>query len=225
MYGSLCFSCIIHFALFAYLSISRQKVIHNKPLKQIEVTYQTIKSKKNSSPKQFRQKLKIFKKKETLDNSPRITKKHSHFPFRGKDVKDITKLSNQLSSKEKLTSRIQKLDRGQKITVPLLKAEKISNPKYLSYNQTIRYKIKQRAYLYIDHPDFKAGEVYLTFILTSDGDLKRIKIIEEKTTANSYLRSVGLRSIQESSPFASFPKDLNYPELTFNVVISFEVND
>jgi len=34
-----------------------------------------------------------------------------------------------------------------------------------------------------------------------------------------------LRSIKDANPFPPFPKDLNYPELTFNVVISFEVNE
>ena len=62
-------------------------------------------------------------------------------------------------------------------------------------------------------------------MLSSDGSLKEIKIINNKTVANDYLRNVGLRSIKESSPFPAFPFDLKYPELSFNIVISFEIHD
>jgi len=106
-----------------------------------------------------------------------------------------------------------------------LKSEKITNPKYINYHEVIRSKIKNRAYFYVNDPQFESGEVYLTFVLNSDGHLSRIKIIDEKTRANSYLRSVGLRSIKESSPFPTFPSDLAYPELSFNVIISFEVGE
>ena len=50
---------------------------------------------------------------------------------------------------------------------------------------------------------------------------KQVK--EEHFHLRKNMKNVGLRSIQESSPFSPFPKDLSYPELTFNVVISFEV--
>ena len=75
---------------------------------------------------------------------------------------------------------------------------------------------------YLNDPQFVTGEVYLTFILLSNGTLRDVKIIDEKTTANAYLRNLGLRSIKESNPFPSFPGDLTYPELTFSVVIAFE---
>ena len=65
------------------------------------------------------------------------------------------------------------------------------------------------------------GEVYLTFALSSDGALKQIKLIEGRTNATDYLRDIGLNSIQEASPFPPFPSDLSYPELTFNIAISF----
>ena len=55
----------------------------------------------------------------------------------------------------------------------------------------------------------------------SDGSLKRIQLIEDKTSANAYLRRIGLSIIKVKS-FSEFPQDLNYPELSFNMVISFE---
>ena len=110
------------------------------------------------------------------------------------------------------------------ITVPALNAQKITNPQYLSYNDRIRDKIRNRAYFYIDDPKFQAGEVYMTFVVTSDGALKDLQVINDRSHANDYLRTVGLRSIKESSPFPPFPSELKYPELSFNVVISFEVS-
>lgn len=109
------------------------------------------------------------------------------------------------------------------ISVPFLKSEKISNPKYANYQNSIRNKIRNRAYLYVEHPEFRTGEVYLTFVIASDGSLRDMKIIDDKTRANNYLRGVVVRSMKEASPFPPFPQDLNYPELSFNVVISFEV--
>ncbi len=111
------------------------------------------------------------------------------------------------------------------VSVPLLDSGKISNPKYLNYHEHIRNRIRSRAYLYVDNPQFDVGEVYLTFVLLADGALKQIKIIDQKTAANDYLRMVGLRSVKESSPFPPFPEDLEYPELSFNVIISFKVSE
>ena len=111
------------------------------------------------------------------------------------------------------------------ISVPMLKSEKINNPRYINYHELIRNKIKKRAYFYVDDPDFRAGEVYLTFVLSADGVLRGVKIIDANTRANDFLRAVGLRSIKEASPFPAFPKELQYPELTFNVIISFELED
>ena len=104
-----------------------------------------------------------------------------------------------------------------------MKSEKINNPVYLDYYQIVRNKIKERAYRNYSRTD--AGEVYLTFVLASDGSLKQIKLVDEKTSGGAYLKDVGLKSIRDSSPFPSFPRDLAYPELSFNVIISFEVKN
>ena len=109
------------------------------------------------------------------------------------------------------------------VSVPVLQSEKINNPTYANYYSLVRGRIRQRAYF--NYSEYYAGEVYLTFILTSDGAVKELKIIEERTTAGQYLRTIGLKSIKEANPFPPFPKDLRYPELTFNVVISFQVHD
>jgi len=99
--------------------------------------------------------------------------------------------------------------------------EKINNPIYINYYQTIREKIRRCAYQNYSRSD--TGQVYLTFIVISDGNLGEVRINEEKTEANFYLKQVALKSIKDASPFPVFPKELDYPQLTFNVIISFEV--
>jgi len=127
-----------------------------------------------------------------------------------------------LDKAQKQTLKTPAIEGKRQVSVPFIGAEKINNPKYINYHDRIRNKIKSRAYLYIDNPDFEVGEVYVTFVVAASGEVTAVKIIEEKSQANEYLRGVGLRSVKESSPFPPFPDDLKYPELTFNVIISFE---
>ncbi|MCM8791759.1 MAG: energy transducer TonB [Candidatus Omnitrophica bacterium] len=102
-----------------------------------------------------------------------------------------------------------------------IELEKINNPVYTNYYQTVREKIRRSAYQNYNRSD--TGQVYLTFIIIADGTLGSCRIIEEKTNANSYLKGVALKSIKDASPFPVFPKELSYPQLTFNVIISFEI--
>jgi TonB family protein len=102
-----------------------------------------------------------------------------------------------------------------------LDVEKINNPIYINYYQTVREKIRRCAYQNYSRSD--TGQVYLTFIIISDGNLGDVRINDEKTEANLYLKQIALKSIKDASPFPAFPKELDYPQLTFNVIISFEV--
>jgi len=108
-----------------------------------------------------------------------------------------------------------------KITLPQLPEEKITNPLYINYYQIVREKIRRTAYQNFTGTD--TGEVYLSFIISKSGGLKDIRIAEEKSTSNEYLQKTALRSVRESSPFPEFPDALNYAELSFNVVIAFEI--
>jgi TonB family protein len=108
-----------------------------------------------------------------------------------------------------------------KITLPPIDMDKINNPSYISYYQTVREKIKRAAYQ--NYTRTETGEVYATFIISDDGYLKDIKLVDEKSSPNQYLRNIALRSLKDASPFPNFPKELDYPNLTFNVVISFEI--
>jgi len=108
-----------------------------------------------------------------------------------------------------------------KITLPAVDIDKINNPSYLSYYQIVREKIRRAAYQNYTRTD--TGEVYLSFVISREGLLNEVRLVEEKSSSISYLREVALHSIQEASPFPDFPKELDYPRLSFNVIISFEV--
>ncbi len=106
-----------------------------------------------------------------------------------------------------------------KITLPAVDADKINNPSYISYYQIVREKIRRAAYQ--NYTRTETGEVYLSFVISAAGDIKGIRIVGEKSSPSLYLREIALRSIGDAAPFPNFPKELDYPQLSFNVVISF----
>jgi outer membrane biosynthesis protein TonB len=108
-----------------------------------------------------------------------------------------------------------------KISLPAIEMAKINNPSYISYYQIVREKIRRSAYQNYTHNE--TGEVYASFIITNDGYIKDVRLAEEKTAANDYLKNIALRSIRDASPFPNFPKELDYPQLSFNIIISFEI--
>ena len=108
-----------------------------------------------------------------------------------------------------------------KITLPPVDTNKINNPSYISYYQLIREKIRRAAYQNYIRTD--TGEVYLSFVIAKDGTLKEVKLHDEKSSALEYLKQTSLKSIRDASPFPGFPKELEYPQLSFNVIISFAI--
>ncbi len=110
-----------------------------------------------------------------------------------------------------------------KITLPPLPlgTEKSNNPSYISYYQIVREKIKRCAYQ--NYTRTEMGEVYLTFVITNQGYVSQERMVPEKSVPSRYLQETALRSVRDASPFPAFPKELDYPQLTFNVVVSFEV--
>ncbi|MDD4899477.1 MAG: energy transducer TonB [Candidatus Omnitrophica bacterium] len=108
-----------------------------------------------------------------------------------------------------------------KISLSPSEAERNDSPAYISHSQIVREKIKRS--LYQNYNRTETGQVYLTFLLSKNGFLKTVQFSEEKSTASGYLREIALQSIRDAAPFPNFPKGLDYDELSFNVVISFEL--
>ncbi len=108
-----------------------------------------------------------------------------------------------------------------KITLPAIEMAKIDNPSYISYYQIVREKIRRSAYQNYTHNE--TGEIYASFIISNDGYIRDVRLAEDRTAPNDYLKSIALRSIRDASPFPNFPKELDYPQLSFNIIISFEI--
>lgn len=108
-----------------------------------------------------------------------------------------------------------------KITLPEIEMARINNPSYISYYQIVREKIRRSAYQNYTHNEI--GEVYISFIISNNGYIKDVHLIETKTSASDYLKGVASKSVKDASPFPNFPKELDYPQLSFNIIISFEI--
>ncbi|MCM8800793.1 MAG: hypothetical protein NC912_02095 [Candidatus Omnitrophica bacterium] len=157
-----------------------------------------------------------------LKLSPKILTKISPSPFKDNIIqknKELIDFNKTLNKPEVIKSELVALQK--KVTLPPLDIDKLDQPYYISYYQTVREKIRRAAYQNYLRND--TGEVYLSFILSHNGELKEVRLVEGKTKASDYLKEVALRSIKEAAPFPSFPKELDYPQLSFNVIISFQI--
>lgn len=224
-YYALGVSFALHLSLIGYFSFVKHPAF-KKPLKQIEVIYQAIQPQEaNKKVHQFKE-LKVEKAQPPLEKPQDVkilSKKAEFAPDIGQNIKDMSKLSRDFKLDKKAKPMIDLAQASQKMAVSLDSAEKITDPKYLNYYHVIGEKIRQTVYSNVTPLQSNSGEVYITFLLASNGTLKDIKIREDRTKASSYLRDVGLKSVQQSNPFPPFPDGSDYPELTFNVSISVAV--
>lgn len=96
---------------------------------------------------------------------------------------------------------------------------------YIGYYRLVREKIKYYADKnYIKEKSASEGEVFISFVVTSSGKLLHIMVIDNRSTNNSMLRNIAIDSVKDASPFPSFPQGMNQYQITFNIIISFELN-
>jgi outer membrane biosynthesis protein TonB len=207
-------SLIIHSALFLKLP-QINFFPARRILDRVELTY--IKEKNSPSPLELYEK--SFSEKKPLQNMPTVKNMTPPPPYIEKD-QIFNKVKNIQIKKPEL-HRPEIIAVKKKITLPPLTDTKITSPVYLNYYQIIREKIKRAAYH--NYTSSISGEVYLSFIILNDGTLKLVKRHDGKSSAHIYLKQIAERSIRDAAPFPSFPEELDYPELSFNVIISFEV--
>ncbi len=148
----------------------------------------------------------------------------------GETLKNLSseaiKRSRALSNKDIVFSRPnfstpEILVQKKRISLPAIDMARINNPSYISYYQIVREKIRRSAYQ--NYTRNLTGEAYISFIISNDGVIKDVRLVEEKTTAVTYLKDIAISSVKDASPFPSFPKELDYPQLSFNIIISFEI--
>ncbi len=215
VYLALIISLFVHLSFGGGSLLIKEETKTVVKKKKMEVQYKSFKG--ESQPK--------LKKEKALDKQVKqekvtLTDSLSSVAL----VKEHIEKPDALRVYERIPEKVKSFNIAAKktVSVPILQSEKINNPNYANYYSLVRARIKQRAYF--NYSDNYIGEVYLTFILTSDGALKELQILENRTTGGSFLRTIGLKSVKEAAPFPPFPKELRYPELTFNVVISFQVH-
>ena len=213
-------SIIVHILLIVALSLT-DSTFKKKPIKPIEVTYQSIKTKKAKPIEKGKSKIKEVQRTELPKKINVIDKDFVQDFAIMADIKEISKIPSSVRIDKKRSPQFKASDLNRRIAIPVLKFEKMTNPKYLSYNHDLSQRIRNRALSNLMRANFDVGEVYLTFVLSSKGILKQVKVIEEKSEASSFLKEIALRSVREASPFPPYSKELNYPELTFNLLIYF----
>ena len=109
----------------------------------------------------------------------------------------------------------------QEIVIPPVPVGVEKMPAYLDYVQTVREKIKRVANSRYRRLN-SVGDVMLNFVLSRDGNLRAVKIVEERSCDDERLKNIAEEAIKATAPFESFPSDLEFRELSFSVVISFQ---
>ena len=220
-YGALFISGILHALGVTLLSLHKPLTSVPKRSRPLEVVYRARVAKPAVEKKMAQKRLEVVKKKETVRPKVDILAKDEEFflPVR-EAVRDMSKLSRNFHPGLKKIPKIIPRDRERIVRIPEFRSEKITNPRYLGYKETMQQKIKRRINAYARRYAFDVGEVYLTFVVAASGKLLQVKVVESKTNANAAFREACLRSVRESSPFPPFPQDLAYPELPFKILIT-----
>ncbi|PIP68344.1 MAG: hypothetical protein CO035_07720 [Candidatus Omnitrophica bacterium CG_4_9_14_0_2_um_filter_42_8] len=96
---------------------------------------------------------------------------------------------------------------------------------YIGYYRSVREKIRYYADRnYLREGSASQGEVNLSFVVAASGELLHIMIVDARSIRDPLLRNIAIDSIRDANPFPSFPQGMNQYQVTFNVVISFELN-
>lgn len=209
---ALIISLILHLGFFVRLSY-QSIVFPEKIIKETEIVYPQLMVLETAL---VDQKIPLRGMKVDIETQ-RIESSQESASF----VKDISKMTEDFFHKVQKSKHADEQRVKRKVAIPMMEAPEIKNPLYNDYYQQVRARIRERAYA--NFKELESGEVYLTFIIDSSGTLRVIRIVQERTRANYYLQNISRKSIEEASPFLPFPSDLEYPELSFNVVISFKV--
>ncbi|MBI4708547.1 MAG: TonB family protein [Candidatus Omnitrophica bacterium] len=99
--------------------------------------------------------------------------------------------------------------------------QKNATPAYISYEQTIREIIRRvgNASGYLGEEN---GQVTVSFVVSSSGQLRDFRIADESLSSDDYLKRTALRILKDASPFPPFPKELGDEDVSFNLTIIFE---
>ena len=203
-------SIVVHSVFF--LGLPHMPFVPSKrSLQSIKIAYYKIKEepkvKKTVEP--IAKKLPDIKKEE-ISNPPKKT---------------AIKKKQVAQKKPKRVAAHKKVEAEEKRFEKVIEEEKDDAKKatYISYYRSVREKIRQ--YADRNYPRRKRlarGEVFLSFVVTSSGELLLVKVIDERSARSPALRNIAINSVRDASPFPAFPKGMSQYQITFNVIISFE---
>lgn len=197
------------FCVFGYLP--QDKKIHNLNT-PLEISYEGKRVKVEETnmvkiPTEETPPVKLFNDNGSLKN---FIKEEV---FKKRDELDIIK--------EPLEKKI-KEPAKKSVSMPSIPGQTFKTPEYKDYYWLIREKI--RRYAYFNYKKLFEGDVTLSFTLDPRGNIMNLSVDSEKSTHQSYLQQIAVKSVKDASPFPPFPKKLNdQKELSFNVIISFEL--
>ncbi|MFA6383912.1 MAG: energy transducer TonB [Candidatus Omnitrophota bacterium] len=218
--GALIISALAHISFIAVQLPSLDFLKNNKAKRDIKVVYI-----KNTAAAQFP---KMNAMRQQLKNRipAKITAENKNMLAPLQNRNNILKRNRQFAAGDPalikpFTLKPDIIPVKKKISLPPVEMTKISNPSYINYYQLVREKIRRSAYQ--NYSRTETGEIFLSFVISQDGSLRDIRLVEDKSTPSYYLRDIAERSIRIAAPFPMFPKDLDYPQLSFNVIISFEI--
>jgi len=221
-------SFCVHIAFFTHFYLTHREVrFWEKPA---EVSYSIIKQEEKTPPNMAEQKLdtinpnlveKLIEAMKPPEDDQMIGKVPQ--PPKTESLLQEPGIMDNVDMFDRKPERLKGVKVTKEVSIPMLQSEKINTPSYITYYQIVRDRIRDRAYS--NYTKLSVGEVFVTFVIKSNGALSGLQILEAKSAANDFLREVGLKSVNEAAPFPPFPKDLTYPELTFNVSISFQYRE
>lgn len=216
-------SLLIH-SLF-FLSLPRLKVVKldkfRKNFVNLEVTYKKNLKIEGDTNKRLAETVekRMDVNKEQL-KSPSEVRKSLNPPAYTEGAGSIRKKTGPVRIK---TPVIRQKTLSNIVTYPEVSSPFAKNPAYMSYYDVIRDRI--RAVAGLNSPLTSEGEVYLTFVLDSNGQLKALKLISEKSVSDQKLRQLAYNFVEQASPFPPFPSDLKHSQLSFTVIIEFRLSD
>ncbi len=146
-------------------------------------------------------------RKEEILKSPKAAAK--------KEVRPKVRPERVVAAKEVKEKRFEKVIEEEK--------DDAKRATYISYYHAVRERIRKFADRnYPRKRRLGQGEVFLSFVVASSGELLQVRVVNEKSAESFALRNLAINSIRDASPFPPFPKGMSQYQITFNVVISFE---
>lgn len=183
-----------------------------RSLGKIEISYYKVK-------KEIPEKKKISsRRKPIVKKLPKVTKEDLLKP-----PKDLAKETRKPKASKKSIVALEKVKNKKFETVVREEKNKAKKAAYINYYRAVREKIRKQADRnYPQSRDLGEGEVFLTFVIASNGELLQVKVVNRKSVKDPELRQVAIDSVRDASPFPAFPKGMSQYRITFTLIMSFE---